>query len=268
MPNFLKAHSSCQTHWAHDGTCTICVDLSKTLVFNQSKFYVTKPYQFQQNHCVVHKTLPREKPPFTHVKQFSNIWMSILFLFCIYTWYMLVIQYDGSWQLLKQSTALTSIHPKCLHGYNRAWTSEKHNIFCIASCMEWSPLWTLSRVYHSLDDWHCLWNAFVLVSSLLCGRSCKWPPLVAFRFHSACYICAFQHQTTLLCLSLPALGRMVKLVTSKCWSGALVRARGVGHRGWDILSQPSEMPCRQPFIGLGENKPNCPPPSQMTELDW
>lgn len=99
----------------------------------------------------------------------------------------------------------------------------------------------------------------------VCGRSCKWPPLVAFRFHSVCYICAFQHETTLLCLSVPALGRMVNLDTIHAGAGGLVRARGVGHRGWDILSQPSEMPCRQPFIGLGENKPNCPSASPN---DW
>lgn len=98
---------------------------------------------------------------------------------------------------------------------------------------------------------------------IVCGRSYKWPPLVAFRFHSVCCICAFQRETTLLCLSVPALGRMVNLVTWKAGAGGLVRARGVGHRGWDILSQPSEMPCRQPFIGLGENKPPPPPPN-----DW
>lgn len=102
----------------------------------------------------------------------------------------------------------------------------------------------------------------------VCGRSYKWPPLVAFRFHSVWYICAFQRKTTLLCLSLPALGRMVNLVTWKAGAGGLVRDRGVGHRGWDILSQPSEMPCRQPFIGLGENKPNSPASPPPHPNDW
>lgn len=58
---------------------------------------------------------------------------------------------------------------------------------------------------------------------------------------------------------------MVNLDTYNARARGLVSARGVGHRGWDILSQPSEMPCRQPFIGLGENKPNCPSASPN---DW
>lgn len=90
------------------------------------------------------------------------------------------------------------------------------------------------------------------------GGSCKWPLNVAFRFHSICYTCTFQEETTLLCLSIPALGRMANLVTSNAGAGGLVWAWGVRDQGWDILSQPSEMPCRQPFIRLRENKPKYP----------
>lgn len=93
----------------------------------------------------------------------------------------------------------------------------------------------------------------------VCGRSYKWPPIVAFRFHSAWYICTFQQRGALLCLSVLALGRMVNLVTWNAEAGGLDWAREVRTRGWDILSQTSEMPCRQPFIQLGENKPTTLP---------
>lgn len=101
----------------------------------------------------------------------------------------------------------------------------------------------------------------------VCGRSYKWPPIVAFRFHSAWYIYTFQQWGALLCLSVLALGSIVNLVTWNAEAGGLVWTREVRHRGWDILSQTSEMPCRQPFIRLRKKKTKLlSPPTSLN--DW
>lgn len=55
----------------------------------------------------------------------------------VYTEYTLIIQSDSSWQLVKQSTPLTSVHPKCLHPYDRGWASDEHNILCIHPPAAW-----------------------------------------------------------------------------------------------------------------------------------
>lgn len=85
---------------------------------------------------------------------------------------MLIIQYDSSWQLVKQSTAVTSVHPKCLHRYNRGWASEKHHILCIHQPAAWSGVLhrpylepitnrTTGITYGMLLSWsvhYCVWE--------------------------------------------------------------------------------------------------------------
>lgn len=57
----------------------------------------------------------------------------------------MIVQNDSSWQLVKQSTWLTSAHQKCLHLYDCGWASDKHNILCIHQPAAWSRV--LCRPY-------------------------------------------------------------------------------------------------------------------------
>lgn len=100
----------------------------------------------------------------------------------------------------------------------------------------------------------------------VCGRSHKWPPIVAFRFHSAWYICTFQQGGTLLCLSVQALGGVVNLVTWNAESGGPVWAREVRTRGWDILSHQKCLVGGHSF-GLGKINQTTPPPTSLNDTD-